>query len=151
MAAPNTLAVMNQIQSLVNGLGIFTTVVLEAQKDWANATPVCEIAYVDDVVEHFSDNGVMEDTQGFKLTIGVDFTGQTPLAAITSLTSLRDSLVYLLSSHTYLGGTPAQVGDARIRPATNRVSFLEIQGNDYLAYEVILDVRSTWLVPIPNS
>lgn len=149
MAQPNTLAVMQQIQAIITGLGIYTTIGLEAVKDWAGADPICEIAYVDDLVEKFADGGVNEDTQGFRITSAVNFTKQTPLAAITQLANIRDTVVYTFMSHAYLGnGAPAQVQDSRLRPAINKLSFIQVGGDDYLIYEFIVEVRSQWSTPI---
>lgn len=148
MPVPNTLAILQQIQTFLTGTSLYTTVVIGAQKDWTNACPIAEIMIIDDKSEHWAMGGQIRDTQGFRVTTGVNFTTQTPLAAVTQLCSLRDTVVPLFQQHAYLGGSVLGVQDSRIRPATNRISFLRMDSGDYLMHELIIEVCSVYSVPI---
>jgi hypothetical protein len=151
MSVPNTISILTQIQTYLVGTGLYTTVVIGAQKDWTGVWPIAELMIIDDKSEHWTLGGQIRDTQGFRIVSGVSFTQQTPLAAVTQLCSLRDTIVPLFQQHAYLGGSVLGVQDSRVRPATNRISFIRINGDDYLIHELIVEVCSVYSVPIGAS
>jgi len=150
---PNTLGVMQGIQSIItaNIPTVYKTVALEAYKDWTNADPVCEIAFMEDHSEHFAAGGVIKDIQGFKITSAVLFAGNstsvTPTQSITNLCACRDAVVPLFQQHAYLGGVQG-VSDSRVKPDTFKLSVVTDHDNDYLVHEFIVEVESVWTVPI---
>jgi hypothetical protein len=153
MPLPNTLGVMQGIQSLINGLSPnpYKTVALEAFKDWTNADPVCEIAFSEDDCVHFAAGGTIRDIQGFRITSAVLFAGAstavTPTQAITTLCTCRDAVVPLFQQHAYLGGTQG-VSDSRVKPGSMKLSVVTDEGNDYLVHEFVVEVESQYTVPI---
>ena len=151
MAVPSTISILNQIQTFLVATALYKTVVIGAQKDWTDAWPIAEIMIVDDKSEHWALGGQIRDTQGFRITTAVSFTKQTPLAAVTQLLGIRDVIVPLFQQHAYLGGTVLGVQDSRVRPATNRISFVRIDSDDYLVHELIVEVCSVYSVPIGAS
>mgnify|MGYP001567924312 CR=1 FL=1 len=148
MAVPNTLAIMLQMQVYLVATTLYTNVVIGAQKDWTEACPIAEVMIIDDKSEHFALGGQIRDTQGFRVTTGVSFTTQTPLAAVTQLCAIRDVIIPTFQQHAYLGGMVQGVQDSRIRPSTNRISFLKMDSGDYLIHECIVEVESVYSVPI---
>jgi hypothetical protein len=151
MSVPSTISILNQIQTYLVATALYTNVVIGAQKDWTEACPIAEIMIIDDKSEHWTLGGQIRDTQGFRITTGVSFTTQTPLAAVTQLLSIRDVIIPTFQQHAYLGGMVQGVQDSRIRPATNRISFMKMDSGDYLIHECIVEVCSVYSVPIGAS
>ena len=147
MAGPNTLAIMNQMMTFLQGLGLFKTVVLGAQKDWTDAWPVAEVMIAEDSNINFEMGGFKKDIQGFKVTWGTSWTRQTPAAAVTAWCALRDAIVPLFQQHAYMGGLQ-NVEDSRVKPVPFKVAFMTIGTDDYLTGELIVEVESVWSVPI---
>ena len=153
MAAPDTFAIMQQIQMLIQGLSPqpYTTIGLEMVKDWTDIDPVCEIAWAEDMSEHFTAGGQIEDTQGFRITSAVCYTkGRTPAAAVQLLCACRDAVIPLFQQHAYLADTLGALGvyDSRVKPASNRLAVVEDAGEKYIVHEFIVEVLSTYTVPI---
>ncbi len=148
MALPNTLGVMQGIESIITAnTTVYQTVALEAYKDWTNADPVCEIAFSEDDSEHFAAGGVIKDIQGFKITSAVKFSTVTPTAAITALCACRDAVVPLFQQHAYLGGVQG-VSDSRVKPGSAKLAVVTDHDQEYLVHEFIVEVESQYTVPI---
>lgn len=147
MTQPNTWAILQRIESLITSTNLYTTVAIGAVKDWADACPVCEIMFVQDDSEHYAQGGKIRDPQGIRITTGISFTTQTPAQAVQQLTTIRDTIVPMFQQRATLQDLSG-VQDSRIKPKSSRIAFMLISGNDYLVHECIVEVRSTYNVPI---
>ena len=146
MPGPNTLGIMTQIKTFLDGLGLYTTTVIGLERDWTGVVPIAEIMWIDDKSENWEMGGFKRDTQGFRVSTGVSLTEQTPLAAVTQLCTLRDAIVPLFQQHAYLGGI-AGVDDSRVRPSTMRIIPMTLNGNLYLVHELVVEVCTVYGVP----
>lgn len=148
---PNTQAILNEIQALITAAGVYTTVEIGAIKDWTNQTPCCEIMFIEDDSEHFAHGGKIRDSQGFRVTTGIDFTTQAPRAAVSQLITIRDTIIPIFQQRALLTGIPG-VQDSRVKPGSVRISFMIVnQQQDYLVHEFIVEVRQTYNVPIGGA
>jgi hypothetical protein len=155
MGTPHTLDIINQVQNLINTYAIdsnsnplYKTVAIGAVKDWTEAWPVCEIMIVEDDTKHWKDSGAIRDTQGFRVTTAVNYSTQTPLAAVTQFITIRDIVIPIFQQRAYLGGIVQNVGDSRVKPGSPRISFMVLDSGDYIVHEFIVEVRQDYYVPI---
>jgi len=148
--AANTQAIINEIQTLITGLSLYKTVEQGAIKDWTEAWPLAEIMLLEDNSEHYTHGGGIRDTQGFRVTSAVNFTQQTPPQALAQLISLRDTVIPLFQQRAMLTGITG-VQDSRVKPGSPKVSFVLVNGDDYLVHEFIVEVHQTYYVPIGGA
>jgi len=156
MSLPNTIGVMQQIQSLITASGAnYRTIAIGAVKDWTGVDPICEIGLSSDSSAHFAHGGRIEDTQGFRITTAVLFASSTsptptPTQAVTTLCGIRDVVVPLFQQKAYLGGL-AGVADSRVKPGNFTISFITVGGNDYIVHEFEVEVRSMYNIVVPDG
>lgn len=147
---PNTQAILNAIASYLTGAGVYTTVEIGAIKDWTSAWPLAEVMFIEDDSTHFAHSGKIRDAQGFRVTSAVNFTQQTPPNAVAQLINIRDTIIPIFQQHAYLGGVSG-VQDSRVKPGSAKISFMLVNGDDYLVHEFIVEVHQTYNVPIGAS
>ena len=112
MGEPQTQAIINQIQALINQYAVdsnsnplYKTVEIGAVKDWTEAWPVCEIMIIEDDTKHWKDSGAIREPQGFRVTTAVNYTQQTPPQAVAQFITIRDAVIPIFQQHAYLGGS----------------------------------------------
>jgi len=147
---PHTQVIINEIVALINAASIYKTVEMGAIKDWTDLWPVCEVMIVEDDSDHFAHSGKIRDIQGFRVTSGVLFTEQSPADAVTQFIGIRDAIIPIFQQRALLTGV-AGVQDSRVKPHSVKVSFMMIQGNDYLVHEFIVEVHQTYNMPIGGA
>jgi hypothetical protein len=144
---PNTQAILNAIQSYLQSSGVYTIVEQGAVKDWTGQAPLAEVMFIEDDSEHYAHGGKIRDTQGFRVTSVISFTSQTPPQAVAQLITIRDTIIPTFQQHAYLGGVSG-VMDSRVKPKSAKISWMLVNGDDYVVHEFIVEVRQTYNVPI---
>ncbi len=150
MPLPNTLGIINEIQSMLTALTIYKTVEIGAVKDWTDSWPLAEVMFLEDDSRHFKMSGKIRDAQGFRITSAVNYTQQTPAQAVTQLIGIRDMVIPLFQQHAYLNGT-AGVADSRVKEGSAKISFMLVNGDDYIVHEFIVEIKQDYNVPIGAS
>jgi hypothetical protein len=155
MGTPQTQAIIDQIQNLINTYAIdansnplYKTVEIGAVKDWTETWPVCEIMIVEDDSIHWKDSGAIRDGQGFRVTTAINYTQQTPPQAVTQFITIRDAVIPIFQRHAYLGGVVQNVGSSRVKPGSPKIRFMTVNGDDYIVHEFIIEVKQDYYVPI---
>lgn len=144
---PVTQNIINAIQSYLQGTNLFQIVEIGAVKDWSPYTAVCEVMFIEDDSEHWKLGGTIRDPQGFRVTSAFNFTKQAPPAVVSQLITVRDTIIPLFQQHAYLGGV-AGVQGSRVKPGSAKISWMLVNGNDYLVHEFIVQVHQVYSVPI---
>jgi len=144
---PVTQTILNTIQSYLVGTNLYQIVEIGAVKDWSPYNAVCEVMFTEDDSDHWKLGGTIRDQQGFRVISAFNFTKQAPPVVVSQLITVRDTIVPLFQQHAYLGGV-AGVQGSRVKPGSMKISWMLVNGDDYLAHEFVVQVHQVYSVPI---
>jgi hypothetical protein len=154
--APNTQAVLNELQMLMQGLQVnsqaaFANVYLGGTKDVKpNLMPLCIIYLLSEDSIHFTLGGGVRDIQTIRIHVACDYTqNQTAAQCEVQIVGIVDALKVLFQQHATLGGT-SPVADARPKPSgTARLGFVKVSGNEIARiYEMELQITQQYYVTV---
>lgn len=154
--APNTQAVLNELQTLMQGLQVnsqpaFANVYIGGVKDVKpNLMPLCIVYLLGEDTVHFTLGGGVRDIQTIRIHVACDYTqNQTASQCEAQIVGIIDAMKVLFQQHATLGGTNP-VADARPKVSgSGRLGFVQVSGNEMArVYEFELQVTQQYYVTV---
>lgn len=152
--APNTTAVVTEIQTLLQALKLvdgvtpaYQTVVIGGSKDYTQIPLPCAniIVHTDDSKRH-AHGGTIVEAQDFEIRSVVDYTIQTANQAELQIISIRDALMPLLQKYAVLPNT-ATVYHAQVKQGSVMFNWMWLKPDWYRIHSVVLEVNQYYVIP----
>lgn len=154
-SAPNTIAVLTQIQTELQALKLadgvtnaYSTVIIGGEKDFTElALPVGQIIPTTDDSQRRAFGGTINEHTDLEIRSIVDYTNANSAEqAELQVLSIRDALMPLLNKYAVLPNT-ITVANAQIKPHSAAFKWMFLKPNWYRVHTVILTVGQYYIVP----